>query len=290
MNAWLMAFRPKTLTAALVPVLVATALVAAHGHRVIWWITICAILSALCIQIGTNLVNDAFDFKKGADDHRRIGPKRVTQSGLFSARTVLIVAALMFALATALGVPLVLHGGLPIVVIGLVSILCGYAYTAGPFPLAYKGMGDVFVIFFFGVVAVTGTVFLHTGIWSGSAWIAGLQIGMLATVLIAINNLRDIETDREVGKRTLAVRLDVQGARAEIFILLALPYLLNGFWYTQGYLHAALLPLLTLPLAWRLSHEINRHQPGQVYNRFLAWAAALHLSFGALLTLGFFWR
>ena len=290
LRPWIQALRPKTLTAALVPVLVATALVRAESHDIVWWVSVCALLSAVFIQIGTNLVNDALDFKKGADTGSRIGPQRVTQSGLLTSKQVMAGAGLCFFVAFLLGVPLVLKGGWPIVAIGTVSLLMGYAYTGGPFPLAYKGLGDLFVIVFFGLIAVMGTYFLHVGEVSSGAAIAGLQVGLLATVLIAINNLRDAPQDALVGKRTLAVRFGVLFSRVEILVLALAPFLISAYWFRQGQGLAAILPLCVFPLARRLVMGVFRTEPSAEYNRFLGMGAALHLLFGVFLAVGFWFN
>lgn len=287
---WLMALRPKTMTAAVVPVVVATALVKAEGHAVLWWVSVCALLSAAFIQFGTNLVNDAIDFRKGADTEKRIGPQRVTQSGLLSSRQVLAGGLSCFLIALLLGVPLVIQGGWPIVGIGLISIVLGYAYTGGPFPLAYKGLGDVFVILFFGLIAVAGTYYLHVGAVSTAALVAGLQVGFLATVLIAINNFRDATQDRLVDKKTLAVRFGPSFARAEILVLVLGPFVMGAFWAAQGARLSALLPLAMVPLARRVIHGIFTNEPSPLYNRFLGMAAGLHFAFGLLLSVGLWLR
>ena len=287
---WLMALRPKTLTAALVPIIVATALVKSEGHAVLWWVSAFALLSSVFIQIGTNLVNDAIDFKKGADTETRIGPKRVTQSGLLSSRAVMAGGIFCFFVALVLGVPLVIQGGLPIVAIGVVSLFLGYAYTGGPFPLAYKGLGDLFVILFFGVIAVGGTYYLHTGTLSQGALVAGLQVGLLATVLIAINNLRDAPEDVKVGKKTIAVRFGERFARFEILALVFLPFVFGLFWFEGGNLRAAVLPLIGFPIARRVVTGVFMHPPSPIYNRFLAMAAGLHLAFGVLLAIALWTR
>jgi 1,4-dihydroxy-2-naphthoate polyprenyltransferase len=281
-----MALRPKTLTAAWVPVMVATSLVKAEGFQIIWWISVCALLSSLFIQIGTNFVNDALDFKKGADDHRRTGPKRVTQSGLLTHKQVMGAAGVCFLVAIFLGIPLVLQGGLPIVAIGLVSVFCGYAYTGGPYPLAYKGLGDLFVVVFFGLVAVLGTFYLHTGTVTDAGWITGLQIGLLATVLIAVNNFRDSPLDKEVGKKTLVVRFGAEFAKVEILLLTFVPFLVGFYWLKHNYVMAGSLPLFALPLAMLINRGVQTNQPGPIFNKFLAMGAALHLLFGILLTIG----
>lgn len=287
-KTWLLAFRPKTLTAAVVPVFVGTALLAVSSAPIRWWITFCALAGALFIQIGTNLINDALDFKKGADTEERLGPKRVTQSGLLSAEQVLRMGYASFALAFLFGIPLVMHGGWVIVAIGLISLFCGYAYTGGPFPLAYRGMGDLFVILFFGLVAVGGVYYLHTGAFHLDAAVAGLQVGFLCTVLIAINNLRDIDGDRKVNKKTLAVRFGKGFVRLEILVLSFLPFLLSFYWWRRGYFWPAVLPFLILPMAGRLVRAVMTEEPGEIYNEFLAQAAKVHVFFGILFSLGFF--
>lgn len=283
----LLAFRPKTLTAALVPCIAGTALVRAMGLDWNGAILFYALMASFLIQIGTNLVNDAVDFKKGADTEKRIGPQRITQAGILDANQVMILGSLCFGLAVVCGIPLVLEGGWVIVGIGLASVLMGYAYTAGPFPLAYLGLGDLFVILFFGLLAVTGIVFLNTGEWYFEALVLGLQIGFHATVLIAINNLRDRAGDQLVHKKTLAVRFGVRFSRWEIAILSFLPFLINIYWWFEGYKIAAIISLGALPLAVKLVRNIFANEPGPVYNKFLAQAAALHLLFGVLITIGF---
>ncbi len=277
------------MTAALVPVIVATALVKAHGLPVLWWISICAALSACFIQIGTNLVNDALDFHKGADTETRIGPQRVTQSGLLTSKQVMLGAALCFIAATALGVPLVLQGGWPIVAIGLVSIALAYGYTGGPYPLAYKGLGELFVILFFGLVAVAGTFYLHAGFVDLTCLIAGLQVGFLATVLIAINNMRDAPQDALVDKRTLAVRFGLNFARMEIAFFVIAPFLLGMFWYPKMF-NALFLPFVSFPFARRVLVGVMQNEPSPLFNRFLAMAAGLQMVFGLGLALGLWFK
>ena len=288
-NKWqsvLLAFRPKTLTASLVPCLGATALAARSFPPIQWWIFSYALAASFLIQIGTNLVNDAMDFKKGADTSQRIGPQRITQAKILTSFQVLLLAALFFFGAVLFGIPLVFEGGLPIVIIGLLSVLMGYGYTAGPYPLAYKGLGDVFVVLFFGLVAVMGLFYLYSKTWTLDAFLLGLQIGLHATVLIAINNLRDIEGDRKVNKRTLAVRLGMDGARKEIYFLCLAPFVLQIYWLLQERWLAALLPFLSIPLAIKIIRNIKQNPPSPIYNKFLGQSAGLHLLFGILISLG----
>lgn len=282
-----LAFRPKTLTAALVPCLAGSALAQYESKSFVLWILLSALFASVFIQIGTNLINDAVDFKKGADTEKRLGPQRITQAGILNYKTVFSLGSASFMVALVLGIPLVLQGGVSIVMIGVASIAMGYAYTAGPYPLAYRGLGDLFVILFFGLVAVMGMSFLYSGQWSFSSFILGLQIGLLATVMIAVNNLRDIEGDRAVHKKTLAVRLGKKGARAEILLLCLLPYLVGSYWFVHGPENAFLYPLLTIPLAIKVVNKVMENEPGPIYNKILAQAAALHLLFGLLICAGF---
>jgi 1,4-dihydroxy-2-naphthoate polyprenyltransferase len=287
-SPWLLAARPKTLTASLSPVLLGTGLAAGLCPTPVpLHLAALALASALCIQIGTNLVNDAQDFEKGADTAERIGPTRVTQSGLLRGRHVMLGAGAFFLLAALLGIPLIVAGGVPILVIGTLSLIAGYAYTAGPFPLAYLGLGEVFVMLFFGVAAVKGMAYVLTGqgLWPW-ADVGAFQVGLQSSALLAVNNCRDIEGDRLVGKRTLAARFGLRFARIEIAALVASPYLLGLAWVAAGRPWAAVLPLATLPLAIRLVRGVWSEPPSPRYNVFLAQTALLQLLFCALAATG----
>ena len=286
LQAWVLAARPRTLTAALVPVVAGTVLAGVEGYDLAGWVFWCTLFAAVAIQIGTNLVNDLIDFKKGADTGARVGPVRVTQQGLLSPAQVARGAVIAFGVALLLGVPLVWQGGAPILIIGLLSIMFGYAYTGGPFPLAYRGLGEPFVILFFGVLAVSGTHLLQSGELSPMATVAGLQTGLLATVLLVINNYRDAPQDGQVGKRTLAVRFGLRFARAEVVVCVLLPFLLSAVWVGAGWYGAGLTPLVLLPLALGLSRRAIETAPGAACNPLLGRAAALHLLFGICLALG----
>lgn len=288
LKSWILAARPKTLTAAIAPIIVATCLAQVETQKILWWVSVLTLLASIFIQIGTNLVNDAVDFKKGADTEKRIGPQRVTQAGIFQANHVMWMGTCFFALAILCGIPLVMRGGNPILLVGVISVLMGYAYTAGPFPLAYRGLGDIFVILFFGLIAVGGVYFLHSGEMSTGALVAGLQVGLHCTVLIAINNLRDTEGDRLVNKKTLPVRFGKTFARWEIAFLCFLPYLLGLYWISDSHWVAFALPLVTLPLAAKISKLVFKTEPSPAYNQFLGKAAGLHLLFGVLLSVGLF--
>lgn len=288
LKPWFLASRPKTLTAGVMPVVVGTALASsvlrAVDVSIHWHLSLCALACAILIQIGTNLINDAKDYENGVDTSERIGPLRVTQSGLLSSVQVMAGGLICFVLATLISIPLVIAGGWPIVILGVMSLLCGYGYTGGPFPLAYAGVGDIFVIFFFGLAAVSGVFFLQTGRLSLPAALAGLQLGFLSTVLIAVNNLRDVESDRISDKKTLAVRFGLTFARFEITLLALLPIVLQADFALITGQRSLALPLLSLPIALLLIINIWRTPPSRYYNRFLAQAAMLHLVFGILLS------
>jgi 1,4-dihydroxy-2-naphthoate octaprenyltransferase len=286
MSPWILAARPRTLGAAVIPVLAGGALAFAAGNldpMAMVLIIACAVL----IQIATNYFNDAIDHAKGADTAERLGPTRVTNSGLLAPRTVMTGGAACLALAVVLSIPLVLHGGWPIVVIGIFSLFFAYAYTGGPFPLAYLGLGEIFVVLFFGIIAVAGTFYLNTLELSSAAVLAGLQIGLHSSVLLAVNNLRDIDSDRAANKRTLAARFGLTFARRENAALVMAPFVLGIAWLPLGYLWAFLLPLMTLPLAWWLARACLVANPDRSVNQLLAQAAALHAAFGLLLALAF---
>jgi len=290
LRSWILAARPKTLTAALIPVLVGTALAFGLQGGVRPELSLLALLSAVLIQIGTNLINDALDFKKGADTAERIGPKRVTQSGIFKPDQVWWAGIFCFVGAALLGLPLVMAGGWPIVAIGIFSLLAGYAYTGGPYPLAYLGLGDLFVLVFFGWVAVGGVYYLNTGAMDLAGFVAGTQVGLLATVLIAINNLRDAKTDIKAAKKTLPVRFGSRFARMEITLLCLIPFFSGIYWMQTGLKWAFALPFFVLPVAIQLVRKVFSTEPSEVYNRYLAQAAAIQLCFGVLLSLGFYLR
>ncbi|MFP2934371.1 1,4-dihydroxy-2-naphthoate polyprenyltransferase [Pyxidicoccus sp. 3LG] len=288
-KAWVMAARPKTLTAALVPVLVGTALAFGLGvGRLLP--ALAALLGAVLIQIGTNFINDYYDFKKGADTHERLGPVRVTQSGLIAPGTVLAGAAVCFALATAVGLYLVVVGGWPIIAIGVASLVCGFAYTGGPYPLGYHGLGDLFVFLFFGLVAVTGTYYVQAGTVDPAAWWAAVPVGASGTMLIVVNNLRDATTDVKAGKRTLVVRFGTGMGKAEYVLLLALSYATPFAMYALGLAGPwVFLALLSLPLAVPPLRRVLKAQ-GAALNPALGGTARLQLFYGLLFAAGLYLR
>lgn len=281
MRAWLMAARPKTLSAAVVPVMMGSALAAHEPTAVTWWVFWCALIGAVLIQIATNLVNDAIDYRKGADTAERLGPVRVTQAGLIAPHTVMAAAWVCLAGAAVCGLPLMVRGGWPMLVIGVTSIVAAYAYTGGPFPLAYKGLGEVFVLLFFGFVAVGGTFYAHSLQLEPSALLAGFAAGSLATVLLVINNLRDVEGDRRSNKRTTVVRFGERFARFEIAFFALAPFAAVALIGRTG----LLATLIVLPLAAVIIVRVMRSR-GAELNRCLALAGALQWTFGILFVAG----
>ncbi|AGB37473.1 1,4-dihydroxy-2-naphthoate polyprenyltransferase [Natronococcus occultus] len=278
-KAWVMAARPQTLPAAAAPVIVGVG-IAVHEGVFAPLPALMAFVGAALIQIGTNFANDYYDAIKGADTDDREGFTRVTQSGLISAERVKLATIVTFGLAILSGTYLVYVGGVPILVIGLVSVLCGWAYTGGPYPLGYHGLGDLFVFVFFGLVAVVGTFYVQAaahlepfittlpeGTVTREAVLASLPIAGLSTAIIVVNNVRDVETDAEAGKRTLAVRLGYRGSRVEYLALLALAYLTPlWFWLGEGFGPAVLLPVVTLPYAAPIARTILTRTDGEALN------------------------
>ena len=221
LKIWIEASRPKTLWASVAPVIIGTAMAYSDG---MWEpaIAVITMLSSVLIQIGTNFANDYFDFFKGADTKERIGPSRVTGSGLIKPESMRIAFFSAFSLSVLLGLYLIILGGWPILIIGTFSILFGILYTGGPFPLGYKGLGEIFVLIFFGPVAVGGTYYLQTLNINLTVILAGLSPGLISTALLTVNNLRDMNTDRKAGKKTLAVRFGPIFARAEYIFSISL--------------------------------------------------------------------
>ena len=280
-----LAVRPRTLSCAVVPVLLGTAVASTLGMAR-WLPALACLICSLLIQIGTNLVNDYADHEKGADTEGRLGPQRVTQSGLADARTVKRWAAASFGLAILPGAYLVAIGGWPILVAGLLSFASGYAYTAGPFPLGYHGLGDLFVLVFFGFVATLGCTWVQAHSLPPQAWLAAIPAGGLATAILVVNNLRDAPTDALAGKRTLAVRLGTNAARVQYSLLLALSLATPLALFLSGLARAwVLLPLLAGPLAVK-PLLLVMNAAGRELNEALAGTARLHLVVGALLALG----
>ncbi|MGZ6098296.1 MAG: 1,4-dihydroxy-2-naphthoate polyprenyltransferase [Myxococcaceae bacterium] len=285
LRTWLLAARPKTLTAAVVPVVVGTGLAMGQGMAVLWP-ALAALAGAMLIQIGTNHTNDYYDFRKGADTHERVGPTRVTQSGLISPSTVLAAGAACFALAMLVGVSLVLRCGWPFVAIGLASVLAGWAYTGGPYPLGYHGLGDLFVMVFFGLVAVPGTFYAQALQLVPAVWPAAVAVGATGTMILVVNNLRDADTDARAGKHTLVVRFGRSFGRAEYVTLLGVALAMPVLMVAAGWARwPVLLALLAAPLAWPpLSRVLG--MTGAALNPALGTTARFQAAYGLLLAAG----
>jgi len=285
-RVWFMAARPATLPAAVAPVLVGAAVAfrAAHFRALPF---LAALVAAVLIQIGANFANDLFDFRKGADTTERLGPTRVTQSGLVSPRGVAYATALAFGLAALIGLYLVLVGGWPILIVGLASILAAICYTGGPYPLGYHGLGDVFVFVFFGIVAVVGTYYVQAGALSLPAVVAAVPMGLLITAILVVNNVRDIDTDRLAGKRTTAVRMGRRRTRIYYTVLVAGSYLFPVILWLMGAASWLFwLPALTAPLALRLARTVATREDGPSLNKALKGTGVMQLLFGILFSLG----
>jgi 1,4-dihydroxy-2-naphthoate polyprenyltransferase len=284
-RAWLLACRPATLTAAVVPVAVGSAVAhALGGFRL--GPALAALAGAILIQIATNFSNDVFDHEKGADTEERLGPTRATASGLLTPRQVRLGLAITVGLALVPGFYLAAVAGWPVVVIGILSVLSGIAYTGGPYPLGYHGLGDLFVFLFFGLVAVCGTVFVQAGAVPPLALVASVPVGALATAILVVNNVRDRDTDVKAGKRTLAVRLGRRGGVVEYALLVLVAYAAPvACVFALGRSSWALLPLATLPLAVGLFAALARKE-GRALNAVLARTAMLLLLYGVLFSAG----
>ena len=283
---WITAIRPLTLPAAVAPVLVGTAAAASIEDSFRLAIFIATLAAAILIQIGTNFANDVFDFEHGADTTDRLGPPRVTQSGLISPERVRLGTGVAFGGAAAIGVYLIVVGGWPILAIGVLSILAGIAYTGGPWPLGYHGLGDVAVFAFFGMTAVIGTYYLQANAVSATVVVAAVSVGLLVTAILVVNNLRDIETDRRAGKRTLAVRIGEQATRLQYVLLILGPYALTPVLWAMDAGAWVLLACGSLPIALILVRAVLSGTTGRSLNDILKRTALLHFAFGALLALG----
>ncbi len=300
-KAWVMAARPQTLPAAAAPVIVGMGLAGTQGVFAPVP-ALMAFIGAALIQIGTNFANDYYDAKKGADTDDREGFTRVTQSGLIPASQVKQATILTFGLAILSGTYLVFVGGLPILAIGLVSVFCGWAYTGGPYPLGYHGLGDLFVFVFFGIVAVMGTFYVQAAaVTSGTlpitippgtvtieAFVASLPIAGLSTAILVVNNIRDRETDAQTGKNTLAVRLGYRASRLEYAGLLALG-VFGPLWFwlqADGFGAVVLLPLVTLPYAIAVTRTVWTRTEGAALNPALEATGKLLALYALLFAVG----
>ena len=272
-GAFFLAARPKTLPAAVVPVWTGCTLAWKVTGRFDMPAAFCTLVGAICIQIATNFFNDAIDSHKGADTPSRLGPMRVTASGRMSRQAVMLWGVLFLCGAAACGTFLFHLRGWPMLAIGIPSLFLAYGYTGGPWPLAYRGMGEIFVVLFFGLVAVMGTVYVQTGTWPVCGALLGLQVGLLSAVLISINNLRDIQEDTSTGKRTLAVRFGPKIALRVIQVEILGVVLGSILWENLGMTRLSASGIPVVLLGTFLRRRLQVTPPGPIYNKFLALAA-----------------
>jgi len=285
LNSWFLASRPKTLLAAVVPVMVGSAL-AISMKKFFLPYSIVALLCSILIQIGTNFTNDLYDFLKGSDTVKRKGPRRVLASGLISAKEMKVAIILVFGTTFLLGLYLVYSAGLIILWVGTLSIFAGIIYTAGPFPLAYNGLGDVFVFIFFGTVGTMGTFYLHTQELSMLALLVSIPVGALITNILVVNNFRDVDEDREANKNTLAVIMGRTFSKWQFIIMITISYLTSIILFLKfNYSYWILLPFLTLPIAVLLVKMLNTLK-GEQLNKTLDLSAKFAGLFGLLFSIG----
>jgi 1,4-dihydroxy-2-naphthoate polyprenyltransferase len=286
LSSWIIAARPRTLSLSMTPVAVGATLAWAEQRKVHWMAVLVALVGSMSIQIATNLHNDAIDSERGGDDPDRVGPRRLTASGLLSIKTVKRGAALCFAVAALMGLYLVFVGGWSILLLGVLSILSGWAYTGGPMPIAYSPFGELFVVAFFGVGAVGGTYWLCTAHLDDVAIVGGIAIDLFAAAVLMVNNHRDVKADARAGRMTLAIRA---GPRVTVWIyagLMLVPFALLSL-LGDDVLHGHVWPpLIALPLALILIRRFAREPPGRGFNRILALTAQIQFVFGLLLCLG----
>lgn len=286
LHTWILAIRVPTLTAAVAPVAVGSAVAFREGRFEVGP-ALGALIGALAIQAGANLANDLSDFRRGADNASRLGPIRVTQQGLLSERAVAGGVAVAFGIATLVGLYLTAVAGWPVVLMGLASMLAALAYTGGPWPFGYRALGELFTFLFFGVVAVVGTYYVQALSVSAEVLVASLPVGLTVTAILVVNNVRDIETDAVAGKRTLAVVLGRRGTRVLYVAMLVAAYVASAAMWLFGEFPAwTLLPWLSAPLAFRPVEAVLSHVDGPTLNRALRATARLHLVFALLLSVG----
>lgn len=282
---WQLAARPKTLPAAAAPVITGAAAAFSDGSFSLF-IFCAALLGAFLLQISVNLANDYFDFKNNIDTEERLGPRRVTQSGLIKPTTVRNAMILCLVFSFFIGLWLISIGGIPILIIVILSILSALCYSGGPYPIASNGLGDIFVFIFFGPIAVCGTYYLLTHTLTFKAAAASVPVGLLITAILVVNNLRDIETDKKAGKKTLAVILGETGTKTEYFLLILAAYLIPTLLFAFKISSCSiLLPLISMPFSFPLLVAVSEKK-GPILNEILAGTAKLSLGYSILFALG----
>lgn len=288
LQAWAIAIRPRTLPIAFIQVATGTALAYVASGVINWVLAIYTLFIAVFITIGTNLINDVYDVERGGDPIKRVGFQKVIRTGLLSKKDVYTGGILAFGLAVLFSIPLSLSGGwfmLPIVVL---SVICGYCYTGGSYPICYLGLSELFILVFYGFVCVISAFYIQTGFVDVAAFLAAAQMGMLAILPNALNNFRDMFEDAEVNKLTLAVRFGRYFAKREIATLTFFPFVLNLLWLKVGYSAAAFLPLFLIPLAFLFVRSVWITEPGPIFNRYFRLSVLVHFLFGFMLIIGWF--
>lgn len=284
-NTWILASRPKTLPAAVAPVIVGTAVAYSYDSHNLLAASI-ALICSLLIQIGTNFVNDLHDFLKGTDDENRVGPTRALAAGWITQAQMKFAIYLTFGTTFFLGLILVYHAGWIILVIGILSIISGYSYTAGPLPLAYNGLGDIFVFLFFGLVATVGTYYVQALHFSVVALLASVPVGLLITNILVVNNYRDAEEDKKKNKKTLTVIFGKSFARFQYSVSFLISYIIPIYIFvTSDTSFYILLPLLSLPLAIKVIKDLKSLE-GEQLNKTLEYTAKLAILFSFLFSIG----
>ena len=284
-NAWVLAIRPRTLPAAAAGVVMGAALAWHDGYFRFDAVLVC-LFTALLLQIGSNLANDVFDFERGTDTAERLGPTRVTQAGILTPNQVKVGMAVVFGLSAVLGLYLAWLGGWVIIIMGIAAIVSAIAYTGGPFPIGYYGLGDIFVFIFFGLASVAGTYYIQAGTVTPAVWWMTIPPGLIITAILVVNNLRDLENDRKAGKHTMAVRLGERGTKIQYIACIAIAYLVLipvawfGLipWWT-------LLTWFSLPIAYQATRVVLT-QKGRPLNVALAKTGQTALAFSLLFWVG----
>ncbi len=284
LQAWMLAIRPKTLPAGAVPVILGSALAATAG-RFRLFPALVALICALGIQVATNFINEIYDFRKGADTTERLGPTRTVAAGIISEKTMIQVSVVLLGTVFLLGLYLVYTAGWPILLVGMLSLLFAWAYTGGPYPIAYSGLGDVFVFIFFGIVAVAGTYYVQALSLSFPVLLVAVAPGSFSVNILLVNNIRDIATDRKVGKMTLPARIGAEWARRLYIALTVVAYCVPVFLLLNGFSPWGLLSFLSLPLAFRMIKVLYASE-GKELNNVLAGTGKLMTIHGILLSAG----
>lgn len=286
LNAWIMAIRLRSLPIPTIQVMTGAALAYASVGYIDAALAFFTWLVAICITIGTNLINDVFDFKNGGDGLSRVGHVKVITKGYLTQTQVLAGGLACFAGAVIFAIPLALEASWWLLPIVLLSVMCGYCYTGGPYPISYLGLSEIFIFVFYGGVCVISSFYVQTGYINAASILLAMQMGMLAILPNALNNLRDMYEDAQIGKLTLAVRFGGSFARREVLVMTLAPFILNVGWLYLGYPKAALMPFLLAPLAFIFVYGVWKSKQGKVLNRHFGLSVLVHFMFGLLLVIG----